>query len=178
MTPPSPRAKPRPVTVVGYDPAWPRRYADVAAAIRRAVGSRIPRLEHVGSTSVPGCRAKPILDVMGGVSDLADAEAARPALERLGFAYRPEYEDEMPYRRYFTQVNAVHFHVVEVDHEFWTRHLAFRDWLRTHDEDREAYGDLKTRLAAEYGTDRRRYTDAKTDFIRAIEAKAGCGPGR
>jgi GrpB-like predicted nucleotidyltransferase (UPF0157 family) len=161
-----------PIIVVDYDPAWPEQFARIAAQVRTAAGELIPEVHHVGSTSVPGLAAKPIIDLLGGVRALRDAEAAREALEQIGFVYTPQYEHEMPDRRYFTQMNAVHFHVVEIGHEFYERHLAFRDWLRTHPEDRDAYAALKRELAQQYRDQRAAYTDAKTEFIRAIEHKA------
>ena len=99
-------------------------------------------------------------------------------LAALGYDYVPEYEVELPERRYFrkgrrgTEGDKYHLHVVERDSEFWNRHLAFRDYLRRHPEAVREYAELKRRLALEHGTDVDAYTEAKSDFIRGIERKA------
>jgi len=160
-----------PICVSDYDASWPQRYDNLAEVIRSVAGTRIPHLEHIGSTAVPGCAAKPIIDIMGGVTALADADAARMDLESIGYSYVDKYEDVMPYRRYFVQPG-VHLHVVETRHEFWARHLASRDWLRTHDSDRDAYAALKREFAARFRYDGDGYTEAKTTFVRSIERRA------
>lgn len=170
----------RPVVVVDHDPEWPRRFEVERERIARAIGEWITAMEHVGSTAVPGLAAKPIVDIMVGIGDLADAVHCIGPLEGLGYEYVSEYEDEMPFRRYFRKDDdegsrVVHLHMVEPSHRFWQRHLAFRDWLRTHPEDARAYGELKRELAERYRDDRPAYTEAKTEFIREIERRAGIG---
>lgn len=168
----------RPVVVVDYDPEWPRRFQVERDRILTAIGDWTTAIEHVGSTAVPGLAAKPIIDVMIGIRRLADAVHCICPLEDLGYEYVPSYEDEMPFRRYFRKDDdegsrVAHVHMVEPSHPFWERHLAFRDWLRTHPEDARAYADLKRELAVRYRNDRLAYTEAKTDFIRRIERRAG-----
>ena len=99
----------------------------------------------------------------------------------MGYEYVPEYEDELPDRRYFRRSSGGrhthHVHVVERSNtSWWDRHIAFRDWLRSHPEDRDRYAALKRLLAEEYGNDRRGYTEAKTAFVSEIELKASRGP--
>jgi GrpB-like predicted nucleotidyltransferase (UPF0157 family) len=133
-------------------------------------------MEHVGSTAVPGLGAKPIIDIMVAVSRLADAQACIEPLQSLGYEYVPEYEDELPERRYFRkgplEKQTHHLHMVELTSEFWERHLLFRDYLRTHPQEAQQYHKLKKELAAKFGSDTVAYTDAKTPFIRSVEAKA------
>ena len=170
-----------PVVIVDYDPAWPVRYAAEGALIRGAIGHIVAAIEHVGSTAVPGLGAKPIVDIIVGLHRLDDAVACVPLLEGIGYQYVPEYEAEMPFRRYFRKgtvgARTHHLHMVELGSEFWERHLLFRDYLRVHPEEARRYEELKRRLAAEFGTDRDGYTEAKTAFVRSIEAKArAAGP--
>lgn len=166
------------VRIVDYDPSWPDRYRDERARVLEAAGKWLVAIEHIGSTSVPGLAAKPIVDMMAAVASLDDTEHIIEPLAALGWDYVPEYEVEMPHRRYFrkgrrgSDGDKYHLHVVEPDGEFWRRHLAFRDYLRQHAQAAREYADLKRQLAAEHGTDMDAYTDAKSAFIRGIEEKA------
>ncbi|MDQ7843347.1 MAG: DUF4127 family protein [Armatimonadota bacterium] len=164
------------IVVVDYDPDWPRRYEEERAAIVQTLGPLLRGIEHVGSTAVPGLAAKPIIDIMVGVA-ADDLDGVIEPLAVLGYEYGPDWEISMPLRRYFRRLapdgsHTHHLHVVPYGEEFWTRHLRFRDYLRTHPEAVRAYGDLKKRLAA---TRRESidYTFAKTEFILSTEAEAG-----
>lgn len=167
----------KPIVIAHYDPEWPRRFRRECEVIFRTCGRRaFLRIEHVGSTAVPGLAAKPIVDIMPGVLSLAAVPALVAPLAATGYEYVPAYEVELPERRYFRKdvdgERAFQLHVVEVGSDFWKRHLLFRDYLRAHDEAAAEYERLKRRLAAEYGADREGYTQAKTEFIRGIEALA------
>lgn len=165
------------IVIAEYDPAWPIRFASESARVREACAPAVVAVEHVGSTAVPGLAAKPVVDMMPGVRDLDEARRiCVPAMQALGYTYVPEYEAVLPERLYFRDGplgghRDYHVHMVETSSDFWRRHLAFRDWLRTHPEDARAYEVLKRRLAAIH-TDRNHYTDAKTEFISSIEARA------
>src|SRR3990172_6646682 len=165
-----------PVVIVEYDPRWPTLYEAEASAILGAIGHVIVALEHVGSTSVPGLGAKPIIDILAGVRILADAAQCVEPLQGLGYEYVPEYEPETPGRPYFRKGPPAgrthHLHLVEHGGEFWMRHLLFRDYLRAHPEAAHAYYRLKKELAAKFGSDRDGYTEAKTEFIRSVEMQA------
>jgi GrpB-like predicted nucleotidyltransferase (UPF0157 family) len=169
----------RPVVIAEYDPAWPEIFTQESFCIQSFVSSWMPELLHIGSTSVPGLRAKPIIDMLGGLNSLEEAVHLIEPLTGLGYTYVPDYEDVLPERRFFNKHEksnhntGFHLHVVEIGSLFWRRHLAFRDYLRTHPEAANEYGQLKTRLAAECGTDREKYTDSKTEFIQRIERLAG-----
>ncbi len=172
-----------PVVIADYDPHWATTYAEESARIHDAVGEWLVGMEHVGSTSVPGLAAKPIVDIMPGVRALGDAPYVISAMEELGYQYIAEYEDELPERRYFVRPpgpanrhrRLFHIHAVETTTAFWRRHVAFRDYLRAHPKVAGEYAALKRRLAAEYGSDREGYTEAKTEFIRRIESLALAG---
>jgi GrpB-like predicted nucleotidyltransferase (UPF0157 family) len=162
------------ITIVGHDPQWPARAAREAVAIVDACSGLIQRVEHIGSTAVPGLGAKPTIDLLGGASTLEDATRARVPLERLGYEYVPEYEKELPDRRYYRKgpegARTWHLHVCVSGGLFWRRHLTFRDALRSDHALAVAYERLKRDLARRSGDDRAAYTRGKTDFIReAVE---------
>jgi GrpB-like predicted nucleotidyltransferase (UPF0157 family) len=164
-----------PVEIAPYDPAWPAAAAAEAEAILRACGDLLRRVEHIGSTAVPGLAAKPTLDLLGGVRTLADAAACIAPLSALGYAYVPEYEADLPERRYFRKgpagARTHHLHVVALDGAFWSDHLRFRDHLRSDRSAADAYERLKRDLAARHRADRDAYTRAKTTFIAVVLAR-------
>jgi len=172
-----------PVFVVPYDPEWPRQFERERALLGRVFRGNRVSVEHVGSTAVPHLGAKPIIDIMVGVSALSEVESRIPDLEAQGYEYVPEYEAQIPERRYFRKPRAVprthHLHCVIRDGAFWRRHLLFRDYLRAHPEAASAYFELKQRLASRHRTDRIAYTEAKSSFIDSLLEKAtaqqGCG---
>jgi GrpB-like predicted nucleotidyltransferase (UPF0157 family) len=124
-------------------------------------------VHHFGSTSVPGLSAKPKIDILAIVKQLGSIDYA--ALEKLGFESRGEV---IPTGRYFCKESPrVHLHIFEEGNPLIHRNLIFRDWLRTHEEDREAYAALKMKLAGVHN-DGMSYCRAKTEFINQIIAKA------
>jgi len=161
-----------PIEVVDYDPTWPAMFVAARVELEQALGPCLVDIEHIGSTAVPGLAAKPVVDILVGLRSLDDSAVVIPALEGLGYEYVAELEDELPDRRYFRRLvdgrrtHQVHA-VARSDRTWWNRHVAFRDHLRAQDEDRDAYADLKRRLASEHRHDRVAYTAAKSDFIRA-----------
>ncbi len=138
--------------VVPYRVEWPGMFEDEAVRLRAIFGSDA-RIEHVGSTAVPGLSAKPILDILVGVTDLKLVAPRGPALVELGYHSVPEYEAELPERRYFRKPlerpRTHHLHVVVVGTPFWSEHLLFRDTLRQRPELVREYGRPKQRLAEE-----------------------------
>lgn len=165
------------IEVVPYDPGWPPAFEEAAAKLSSALQPWIVEIEHIGSTAVPGLAAKPVIDILVGVRSLDQSAEIVAAAEGLGYEYVPEFEVELPFRRYFRRWAAgrrTHqVHLVERSNvEWWDRHVAFRDWLRGHPEDLDAYANLKKRLAEHHPQDRIAYTDGKTDFIRSIEQRA------
>ena len=166
-----------PVVIVPYDPRWPRLYKEEESAILGVIGKQVVAIEHTGSTAAPSLAAKPIIDIIVAVARLADAEECVQPLEGIDYEYVPEHEDALPERRYFrrrgpTGIATHHLHMVEHTSDFWQRHLLFRDFLRANPEVARQYEEFKRALAAEYGTDRAGYTEAKTPFIRSVEQKA------
>lgn len=165
------------VELVAYDDQWPTMFDQAAEELLHALAPWVLDIEHIGSTAVPGLAAKPVIDIQVGVRSLDDTSNIVVAVTSLGYEYVPELEGEVPNRRYFRRWSGgrrTHqIHLVERnDLDWWERHVRFRDWLRTHPGDRAAYEALKLGLAAEHAYDRETYTDKKSDFVRAIEAKA------
>ena len=166
-----------PVEVVAYDERWVDSFTVAEQELRVALAPFVLDIEHIGSTAVPGLAAKPVIDIQVGVRALDDSAEIVASVESLGYEYVPEFEDELPDRRYFrrwAEGRRTHqVHVVERSNtDWWDRHVRFRDWLRSHDDDRDRYATLKLKLAAAHKDDRRTYTDAKSDFIRRIEEKS------
>lgn len=166
--------------VAEYDPAWPALFQAEAERLSAALGDVARRIEHTGSTSVPGLAAKPIIDIQLSVDAVQPMETYKPTLEGLGFTHvsLPEPGDAVYplFLRPPGWPSTHHVHVCEVGGFEERRHLAFRDWLREHEEDRRAYEALKKSLAAQVDPDDPatffQYTEGKTDFIRGIEAVA------
>lgn len=165
-----------PIEVLPYDPRWPLQYEEARREILDVIGAHVVRMEHIGSTAVPGLAAKPVIDILIGVRSLQEAPAFLPPLYLLGYTYIPEHEDLFPERRYLHRiadgVHSHHLHIVEPQSEFFRVQLLFRDYLRDHPEESARYARLKQRLARRYRLDREAYTEAKSDFIKNILQKA------
>lgn len=162
------------VTVVPYDSRWPEAYAQEAEAIRQVLGDALVAIHHIGSTSVPGLSAKPIIDILPVVTDLAQADAQQGAFEALGYEYLGEFG--IPGRRYLRKggdhrTHQIHIFQQDNRHDI-QRHLAVRDYLRTHPQDCQDYGALKVALAAQYPLDIEGYCDGKDAFVKALEQRA------
>lgn len=171
-------AKPHdaPVTLVEYDPAWPRLFEAEARRIRGALGEQVSRLEHTGSTSVPGLAAKPIIDITLIVPDSGDEAAYVPPLEQAGYRLRIREPHWLEHRMLKGHDPSVNLHVFSRDAVELDRMVGFRDWLRTHPEDRELYERTKRELAARTWRHVQHYADAKSEVVEAIIAKAGLPP--
>jgi GrpB-like predicted nucleotidyltransferase (UPF0157 family) len=164
------------IVVSAYDPAWPRLFKQESAKLRTALGRLVLRVEHIGSTAVPGLPAKPVIDLLVGVSSLAEARARciKP-LQAMGYNYIPEYEAFLPGELFFRRLGpaaAHHLHVMEPSNPRWERLLVFRDYLRAHPRAARAYADLKRALAAECRDDIAAYRTAKHDFVEKATEKA------
>jgi GrpB-like predicted nucleotidyltransferase (UPF0157 family) len=164
------------VVIVPYQPGWVGEYERECARLLAAFGDVAGGSEHVGSTAIPGLRAKPVIDIMIGVRSLAEGRSRVAAVEALGYAYVPTFEEQIPERLFFRrgEPRTHHLHVVEPTSAFWDKQLLFRDYLRARPDVAERYGALKDELARKHGHDRDGYTRAKTDFILAVldEARA------
>ena len=162
------------IIIKEYDPKWQALFETESAEIMEAIGHYVAEIEHIGSTAVPGLCAKPVIDILVGLRRLLDAQDCILPMEGMGYEYFPEFEDEFPERRYFRKTSngkrTHQIHMVEINTDFWKRHLAFRDHLRTHLETANEYAALKKELAKQFENDREGYTNAKTIFIENILA--------
>ena len=161
-----------PITLVTYDPAWPEYFAREAKRIQDALGARAVRIEHIGSTAVPGLIAKPIVDILLVVADSADEPSYVPALERAGYVLRirePEWHQHRLFKGPDININ---LHVFTAGSEEIKRHLAFRDWLRAHPADRDLYARTKHGLAQREWRYVQNYADAKSEVVEDIIARA------
>lgn len=159
----------RDIVIVEHDPGWATRYAAERSRIEAALGDRVLRIDHIGSTSVPGLAAKPIIDIDLTVADPAEEAAYVPDLEAAGYVLRVR---EPGHRMLRTPALDVHLHVCAPGSDWEARHLIFRDWLRTHPGDRQRYEDVKRALAARDWDDMNDYADAKTEIVTDILARA------
>lgn len=169
------------VAVVPYDPAWPKRFEQERDHLRACLPrDLVKRIEHFGSTAVPGLAAKPIVDILVEVASLEETKLRiAPVLEAQGYDYfwRPAWDvDEPPYYAWFIKRDASgarthHIHMVEAHFEHWDR-LRFRDYLVAHPEIAREYGELKLRLSQQHDQDRVAYTKSKTEFVRAMTERA------
>ena len=161
-----------PIALADYDPDWPRLFRREADRIRATLGERVLLLEHVGSTSVPGLAAKPVIDILLVVRDSADERAYVEHLEAAGYVLRirePDWHEHRVLKGPDTNVN---LHVFSEGSPEIERMLAFRDRLRTNDAERELYERAKRQLAQRDWSYVQDYADAKTEVVEGIVARA------
>ena len=158
-----------PITIVAYDPDWPRRFETERARIIAALGSRVLAIEHVGSTSVPGLGAKPIVDICLTVADAEAEEAFAPELIAAGYLLRVV---EPGHRMFRTPARDVHLHIYSQGSDEIERYLVFRDYLREHAQARAEYERVKRELASRPWDDMNQYARQKTPVIQAIVSRA------
>lgn len=165
------------VIITEYDPNWVLLFAQESARIRAVLdGNIILRIEHFGSTAVPGLAAKPIIDLLVGVRSLAEAkQGAVSKLEHLGYAYW--FDNPDPQRMFFVKglppnsPRTHHIQMVEPDSVLWER-LIFRDYLCKHSDEAARYAQLKRHLAQHFSSDREAYTTGKAEYIESVMQKA------
>ncbi|MFZ1022737.1 MAG: GrpB family protein [Thermoplasmata archaeon] len=166
-----------PVLLVDYDPAWPQHFVREARRIRIALGARALQIEHVGSTSVPGLMAKPIIDILLVVASSADEPSYIPQLEAAGYALRIREPDWHQHRLLKGPDINVNLHVFSSGSGEIARMLTLRDRLRTDEADRQLYARTKERLAGRTWKHVQDYADAKSEVIEAILLRTGsAGP--
>jgi GrpB-like predicted nucleotidyltransferase (UPF0157 family) len=161
------------VRLSSYRAAWPRLFAAEAERIRAALGPQVGAIEHIGSTAIPGLAAKPIIDLMAGLRNPADAEQCFPPLERLGYERVPA---GMPGRHFLRKRIGgrvrYHLHLVPAEGLAERNELLLRDYLRAHHELAQEYGALKRQLAARFAAEPLAYTRTKTTFVQRVVDRA------
>lgn len=161
-------------TFSDYSPDWPRAFADEAARLQALLGDEVVTIHHIGSTSVPGLAAKPIIDLMPLVRAIPRLDDHAPSLAAAGYTAWGEYG--LPGRRYFTRdqgayrTHNVHFY--QADNPEVERHLAFCAYLRQHDQVRDEYAALKRAVYARQAADIAAYNDGKNTWIKRVEQAA------
>ncbi len=168
--------KPKKVEVVPYDPAWPLRFEEVREHLLGILSNQDVHVEHVGSTSVNELAAKPILDIDIVLQNATTFEEVKALLEASGYYHVGDlgitgreafkYQDK-------PHLMSHHLYVLSADSDEFKRHLTFRDWLRGHPEDREAYAQVKIAAAQKFPDDISAYIDAKSDVILGIYTRCG-----
>lgn len=163
------------VVLSAYDASWPKQFQGERRRIALALGGRARSAEHVGSTSVPGLCAKPIIDILLLVDDSSDEPSYVPQLERAGYVLRIREPDWHEHRMFKGADPEVNLHVFSEGCSEAARMVAFRDWLRTHADDRELYASTKRALASRQWKYVQHYADAKSEVVATILQHAGIG---
>lgn len=183
-----------------YNADWERAFEKIKSELQDLIGFLHPRIEHIGSTSVVGLSAKPIIDILVGLEEESLLDKAVLPLPNNGYIYYEKYNVEMPYRRFFIKLKPVrkklllpsiirvndeipayladhqnrlaHIHIVPYGSEHWIRHIAFRDYLRTHPGVKQEYQELKEGLSLREWIDGNDYNEGKDSFLKKEERKA------
>jgi GrpB-like predicted nucleotidyltransferase (UPF0157 family) len=159
------------VRLVPYTPEWNVYFEREKTALQQLLGTYPLDIQHVGSTSIPGMLAKPIIDIAIAVQDFEQARVCIPLIESLGYEYKGEFG--IPHRHYFVKGDPrlFHIHMSEIDSMEWKNTLLFRDYLRDHPAIAKEYAQLKQQLAMKYPNDREAYLEGKTEFVEGVLAK-------
>jgi GrpB-like predicted nucleotidyltransferase (UPF0157 family) len=165
VVPGSSRVAQDPIEVVRYDRAWPLRFARWQSLLADGLRKTAVRIDHVGSTAVPGLAAKPVIDIQVSVAAVDDEAAYAPAIERAGVSLRSRDRAHRYFRPSGDRPRDVQIHVCEAGGAWERDHLLLRDFLRADQATAHAYGRLKVDLAGRYRDDRIAYNEAKTAFI-------------
>lgn len=186
------------IEIVPYNTEWKTKFEQEKKILSELLKEFNPVIEHIGSTAVEGLGAKPVVDIQIGMRKYEDLDFMVSSMIEAGYVYYKKYEDVLPGRRYFVKTanpdndilpkvlytyndnfdrkehpHLFHIHSVELDSDWWRRHIVFRDYLRSNDEARDEYYKLKIELAGKDWEDKNDYTDAKTKFVKSIEKLAG-----
>ena len=162
------------VKLVAHDPKWAEYFSKEKELLFKILGKKVLDIRHVGSTSIAGMPAKPILDILAGVNMLSDVEAFREDLKKIG--YKDKGDGGVNGRRFFVKgaeaKRTHHLNFCEMDSFFWRSHLAFCDYLQRRPDVAREYSALKRRLAAKFPNDRGAYTAGKEEFVHCILGQA------
>lgn len=165
------------ILITEYNPRWPMIYSREKKKIIAAIGSKALAIEHIGSTSVVGLAAKPVSDIMVAIESFSLTNELIKPLGNAGYKYVPEYEINLPDRRFFHRGPSettgspnrhFHLHIVEKDSKFWITHILFRDYLRNHANVAREYEDLKKKLAIASEGNISKYCEGKNGFIQKV----------
>ncbi len=161
----------QPLAYVPYDSAWPGLFETEKEKIQKRLGDLIVRVEHIGSTAVPGMSGKPIIDILIVINSESDTEKCLRGLEDLDYEYMDK-PDQYYLRKSTGESTGFHIHMTTLDNRFWRERIAFRDYLRNHPEAVDEYIDVKQNLIKQFGNDKDMYREGKAGFISEITKKA------
>lgn len=167
----------RKIEIVPYDPAWPERFQVHAGRLKRALGNMALRIEHIGSTSVPGLAAKPIIDVLVVVPNSAEESSYLPQIVGAGYELRVREPDFEEHRMFRTPKRDAHIHILSRSSPEIDRYLLFRDHLRRDPAACRRYQELKLQLSTRDWDDMNEYAAAKTSFIENAIAAGSVAAG-
>jgi GrpB-like predicted nucleotidyltransferase (UPF0157 family) len=165
----------RQVVVVPHDPNWREAFLLASKEVGAALGGNLLEIHHIGSTAIAGIYAKPVIDMLAVVLDIAAVDRCSGEMESLGYVEMGEFG--VAGRRFFRRDNSAgdrtdQVHIFQAGSPHIRRHLAFRDFMRSHAELATQYSDLKSRQAEAHPNDIEMYMDGKDGFIKEMEAKA------
>ena len=165
------------VRLIPYNSDWEQLFEDEKSRLIEVVGAYVLDIQHVGSTSIPGMIAKPIIDIAIAVQNFEDATVCIKPIEQLGYEYRGEFG--IPRRHYFTKGDprTHHIHMNEISSRDWLDQVTFRNYLIQHPGVAKEYAELKVKLAQSYPTNRQLYTESKAPFINHVLQLARSGGG-
>lgn len=166
----------KPIQIEAYNPDWPDKFAAICHRLRQHLGEMIGDIHHVGSTAVPGLRAKPIIDIDIILTDLSQLEQAIAILDQAGYRYQGEMgiTGRHAFSYQFQEEHASHnLYICDPESEAFKNHICLRDFLRNNEAEKLEYGALKVQLANLHPYDLDRYVDGKTAFITGILERSG-----
>ncbi|QOR65358.1 GrpB family protein [Cytobacillus suaedae] len=163
----------RKVEVTSYNPTWTKSYQSEAKRIQTIFSPILVNIYHIGSTSIPGLSAKPVIDILVEVSSLEKVDDFNQDMEKLDYEARGE--NGIPKRRYFQKGGdnrTHHVHIFEKGNTEIERHVTFRDYLRNHPQEADQYGALKEELAEKFPYDIEKYILGKDSLVKELDEKA------
>ena len=182
------------INVEPYNPSWKNQFEFECKIVSELLINYQPIIEHIGSTAVENCAAKPIIDILIGFRSEKDLNSIVSIMTQHQYVYYKLYDEEMPFRRFFVKYknpisqtvfsaveernlfllekHLVHIHCTIHKNDFWNRHVAFRNYLQNHEDDKIRYSNLKLELSKQEWKDGNEYNDAKNELIKEIEQKA------
>ncbi|MBS2968675.1 GrpB family protein [Metabacillus sp. KIGAM252] len=177
------------IELIPYQKSWQGEFAFLKKRLEHLLAPLEPEIEHIGSTSVPGLCAKPIIDIMAGLREEAELDDAARLLEETEFFYMSVYNEQTPFRRFFIGAKndaepgevihknrSCHLHIVPVKSDWWRDHLLFKDYLKRNDAARDTYARVKKELSMQEWPHGNDYANAKTEVIRNLLMEAKKSP--
>lgn len=163
------------VDLVPHDTHWKELFNEEKTRLENALGDVALGIEHIGSTAISGLAAKPVIDIAVGIADMSQHEQAKSLLESAGWIWRPKFGDpavHLVFAKGTDEVRTHYLHLMQFQGTSWNEKISFRDYLTSHDAERQEYEDLKRRAMGEHADDRKAYTAQKDEFVARIISEA------